>query len=149
MQKQRLPTDETPNVPEAEGDFRMARAASEYYRRQGLKHQERQFDEPLLVIDGKPTDFCKLRQKESPRRQFPRRDERQRIYLHQFCRISTSTRSATRSPDSRSSRRISSKVNCTSGLMRNLEFESHSGAVAQREGFEQTRDYLQRSQNFK
>ena len=31
--------------------------------------------------------------------------------------------------------------------MPTLEFESHSEAAAQREGFEETRDYLQRSSN--
>ena len=32
-------------------------------------------------------------------------------------------------------------------MMRTLEFESHSDATAQREGFDQTREYLQKSLN--
>ena len=73
-------------------------------------------------------------------------DGRPKLLSRILSRISTSTRSTTRNPDSRSEetyRRDSCSLNTTSAL----EFESHFDVAAQREGFQQTRDYLQRSLN--
>ena len=59
VQKRRLPTDEIPNV--LEGQIRMAREASECYRRQGFEAitKNDSLKSPLLVIDGKPKEFHK------------------------------------------------------------------------------------------
>ena len=73
VQKRRLLTNEIPNV--LEGEIRVARRVSAYYRRQGFEALHPKNDSlkrPLLVIDGQPKDFYKPRQQELPRRQFPK-----------------------------------------------------------------------------
>ena len=113
---------------------------------------------PLPVIGAKQNDFYKPRQKELPPKssQMNARsyrlennvaaefDVRQRIYLHEFsiesaheAQIEVLTHEAAEELHRR---------DCPSlGMIRTLEIESHSNVAVQRERFEQTRDYHQRS----
>ena len=66
-------------------------------------------------------------------------DERQRIYLHEFSVESAQALDAQRQVLAHDETEEIRRRDCkTLGMMQTLEFESHSEASAQREGFEQT-----------
>ena len=158
-----MPTDEIPNDPD--GEVRMVRDVSEQYRRPGfesLHHHERQFEEAAA---GHRWEVERLRQAETagvPTQTISQMNAR-------LCRLQSNvatdfdednefifTNSVESAQALEAQREVLSheaaedihrRDGKSLGVMRALEFESHSGVVGQREGFEQTRDYLQRSLN--
>ena len=140
-QKRRLATDEISNVPE--GEIRKEREINEHHCRhfEALLHPEGQFGE-ASACHRRETD--RLLQAETatvatPQLSLTKDNE------FTFMNSQSNQHKHSRSPDSRSSRRISRWYLKSHGVVRTLEIESHSKAAAQLQGFEQTRDYHQRS----
>ena len=127
-----MPTDEIHNVPEEE--TKTAREVRRYHRRQSfeaLHHQERQFVEAaashrketeILLADNFPKKnacFYRLEIKVAAEV-----DDGQRIYLHGFLVESTQAREA--QCGVLNHEEFHRRDSLSQGMMRSLEFESHS-----------------------